>query len=121
MKPLIAVPHWRAPTSERTKYYYDALTAAGAGYIIVEGGELPGEARGLLLTGGVDVDPRLYGEKIGPHTDKPNPKRDKHERGLLEQALERGIAVLPDVQRAARAVRLILDWRARRQGLPELF
>jgi putative glutamine amidotransferase len=92
--PLIAVPHWRAPTWERTKYYYDTLDAAGARYTIVDSKVLPAEARGLLLTGGVDVNPRLYGEKRGPQTDRPNAKRDGHELKLLRQALERDIPVL---------------------------
>ena len=91
--PIIAVPHWRAPTWERTKFYYDALEAAGAQYTIVEG-DLPPEARGLLLTGGVDVNPRLYGEKRSPLTDKPNQKRDEHEMSLLQQALDRDLPVL---------------------------
>ncbi len=94
MKPLVAVPHWRAPTWERTKYYYDALTAAGAQYAIVETPELPPNARGLLLTGGVDVNPRVYGEKKNPLTDKPNRKRDAHELALLRQALDRDLPVL---------------------------
>ena len=51
--PLVAVPHWRAPTWERTKFYYDALEAGGARYLVVEGDELPDNVRGLLLTGGV--------------------------------------------------------------------
>ena len=42
--PLIAVPHWRAPTWERTKFYYDALEAAGARYAIVKDDSLPAEA-----------------------------------------------------------------------------
>jgi len=92
--PLIAIPHWRAPTWERTKYYYDALTASGAQYTIIDSDELPAEANGLVLTGGVDVDPQLYGEEIGPKTDKPNPQRDTHELGLLRQALERDLPVL---------------------------
>ena len=94
MRPRIAVPHWRAPTWERTKHYYDSLEAAGAEYVIVDGGSLPAEAQGLLLTGGVDVDPRLYGERRGPKTDRPNRKRDAHELGLLRQALERDLPVL---------------------------
>jgi putative glutamine amidotransferase len=93
-RPLIAIPHWRAPTWERTKYYYDALQAASARHTIVDGADLPADARGLLLTGGVDVDPRLYGEKRGPKTDRPNTKRDRHELKLLHQALERDIPVL---------------------------
>jgi putative glutamine amidotransferase len=92
--PLIAIPHWRAPTAERTKYYYDSLTGAGAECVVVDGDELPREARALLLTGGADVDPALYGEKRGPKTNMPNRERDRHELGLLRQALERDIPVL---------------------------
>ena len=93
-RPIVAVPHWRAPTWERTKFYYDALQAVGARYSIVEADELPKDALGLLLTGGVDVDPSLYGEKRGPNTDPPNTKRDLNELKLLEQALTRNVAVL---------------------------
>lgn len=92
--PLVAVPHWRAPTWERTKFYYDALAGAGARYSIVDSDDLPRYVRGLLITGGVDVSPRLYGEKRGPFTDRPNNKRDEHELRLLRQALERDIPVL---------------------------
>ncbi len=92
--PLIAVPHWRAPTWERTKFYYDALEAGGARYVIVEAEEIPPDARGLLLTGGVDIDPRLYGEKRSALTDRPNRKRDAHELGLLREALQRDLPVL---------------------------
>jgi len=93
-RPLIAVPHWRAPTWERTKHYYDSLQAAGAEYVLVDGSELPAAAQGLLLTGGVDIDPKLYGEKRGPRTDRPHKERDEHELGLLQQALERDLPAL---------------------------
>jgi acyl-CoA synthetase (NDP forming) len=36
-------------------------------------------------------------------------------------AHERGIAVFPTLERAARAVATLLEWRKRREGLPELF
>lgn len=90
----IAVPHWRAPTWERTKFYYDALEGVGGTYQIVDGDTLTADAGGLLLTGGVDVNPQLYGEKRGPKTDRPNKERDEHELALLRQALERNIPVL---------------------------
>ena len=88
------MPHWRAPTWERTKHYYDALQAAGTDYVIVEAPELPPEAGGLLLTGGVDVDPKRYGERRSPKTDRPNKERDEHEMGLLGQALARDLPIL---------------------------
>jgi putative glutamine amidotransferase len=93
-RPLIAVPHWRAPTWERTKYYYDALEAAGARHVIVEADKLPSEAQGLLLTGGVDVNPRVYGAKRDQRTDRPNNARDQQERALLKEALDRDLPVL---------------------------
>jgi gamma-glutamyl-gamma-aminobutyrate hydrolase PuuD len=92
--PLVAIPHWRAPTWERTKYFYDSLKSAGADYVVVDGDHLPGATQALLLIGGVDVDPGLYGEKCGPKTDRPNRERDTHELGLLRRALERDIPVL---------------------------
>ncbi len=94
MKPRVAIPHWRAPTWERTKHYYDSLEAAGAEYTIVDSDDLPSDAQGLLLTGGVDVDPRRYGERRGPHTDRSKPERDAHELRLLRQALDRDLPVL---------------------------
>lgn len=94
MEPVIAIPHWLAPNAERTQYYYDSLREAGAQYVIVDGAGLPAEAAGLLLLGGVDVDPRLYGEAPGPRTDPPNRERDDHEIALLRQGLDRDVAVL---------------------------
>jgi putative glutamine amidotransferase len=94
MTPIIAIPHWRAPTWERTKYYYDSLKGAGADYVVIDGPDLPKAVHALVLTGGVDVDPGLYGEKRGSKTDRPSKERDAHELGLLEQAVERDIPVL---------------------------
>ncbi len=94
MIPTIAVPHWRAPTFERTQHYYDSLRQAGSDPIVVDGPDLPQEAAGLLLAGGVDVDPRLYGERRHLQTERPNKARDAHEQRLLRQALERDLPVL---------------------------
>jgi putative glutamine amidotransferase len=94
MVPRIAVPHWRAPTWERTQHYYESLRKAGGEPLVVEGPELPVDAAGLLLTGGVDVDSHLYGERRDPRTERPNKPRDAHERLLLQQALERDLPVL---------------------------
>ena len=62
--------------------------------MIVDSDDLAADIRGLLLAGGVDVDPALYGEKRNSKTDRPNKKRDAQELLLLRQALERDIPIL---------------------------
>src|SRR5271156_1262490 len=49
---------------------------------------------GLLLTGGTDVDPALYGEKRHPKTEESDRERDDVEIKLLKQALARDLPVL---------------------------
>ena len=93
-KPLIAIPRWRAPTWERTGYYLDSLEAAGARCQLVDEKKLPAGAQGLLLMGGVDVNPKLYGEKPGSFTDRPHEERDTQEMALLRDALDKDIPVL---------------------------
>lgn len=94
MKPLIAIPRWRAPTWERTGYYMDSIELAGGRCRLVEDMKLPAETKGFLLMGGVDVDPALYKEKRGPQTDKPHKARDEQELALLNLALEADLPVL---------------------------
>ena len=94
MKPNIAVPHWLAPNQECTDYYYDALTGGGADYTIVEDDGLPSSSDGLLLLGGVDLDPDVYGQAPHANIQKVNRPRDDNEMVLLQQALDRDIPVL---------------------------
>jgi gamma-glutamyl-gamma-aminobutyrate hydrolase PuuD len=47
-----------------------------------------------MLAGGNDVDPALYGEPPGPHTEDPDPLRDAREIALLGEAIERDLPVL---------------------------
>lgn len=42
---------------------------------------------GLVLTGGGDVDPKLYGAAAHAETDTPSPRRDEWELALLRAAL----------------------------------
>ncbi len=49
--------------------------------------------RGLVLTGGTDVDPALYGQTRAPETDAPDNERDRSELRLLEQAAKRDLPV----------------------------
>ena len=49
---------------------------------------------GLLLTGGIDVDPALYGEPKQPETDTPDPELDAAEISVIAEALYRDLPIL---------------------------
>jgi putative glutamine amidotransferase len=53
-----------------------------------------GALDGLIVTGGPDVDPRLYGATAHGETDKPRQERDAWELALCRDALELGIPLL---------------------------
>lgn len=49
---------------------------------------------GVLLAGGTDVDPQLYGEQPRPETQDPDTERDARERRLVEEAMQADKPVL---------------------------
>jgi putative glutamine amidotransferase len=49
---------------------------------------------GLVVTGGADVDPRLYGEQPHPRTGAPREDRDAWELALLDAAERAGLPTL---------------------------
>jgi gamma-glutamyl-gamma-aminobutyrate hydrolase PuuD len=49
---------------------------------------------GLLLAGGADVNPAMYGEQRHPKTEEPDDERDARELLLLQAALDRDLPVL---------------------------
>ena len=57
-------------------------------------GELPDNIAGLVLSGGTDVDPALYGATRAPETETPDRERDDYESALLLSALTRDLPVL---------------------------
>ncbi len=52
------------------------------------------ELRGLLLTGGGDIDPSLFGAVAHPTVYEVAPARDTLESSAVRAALERGLAIL---------------------------
>jgi putative glutamine amidotransferase len=76
--------------------YADALRAAGIEPVLItpdqDSGWLAGA--GLVLTGGTDVDPALYGQPLGPKSDVPDRERDTLEQRLLKEALKSDVPVL---------------------------
>lgn len=93
-KPRIGIPLWRAPVGERFRHYEESIAHAGGEPVRLPPGQGLLGVQGLLITGGVDVDPALYGQARHPRTQPPNRERDRHELALLREALRRGIPIL---------------------------
>ncbi|HEV3363720.1 MAG TPA: gamma-glutamyl-gamma-aminobutyrate hydrolase family protein [Acidimicrobiia bacterium] len=112
MRPLIAltgvpivaggVLGWRQGAVACTTAYIEALQRAGADTVILppipldeaEAGVRLGRFDGLLLVGGGDVDPVLYGQEPEPETGHVNPIRDGFEIPLVRAAIDRGVPML---------------------------
>ena len=75
--------------------YRRAVTAAGADPVdLVPGTKALPELDGLLLPGGWDVDPSLYGEPPDEKVVKTDPELDATELSMFRQARERELPVL---------------------------
>src|SRR5580700_9339093 len=81
---------------DRAEPYCAALRAAGLEPVTFEPGfgESLDSVAGLVLSGGTDVDPALYGEVPAPETETPDRERDVYESELLLTALARDLPVL---------------------------
>jgi putative glutamine amidotransferase len=78
--------------------YARAITAAGGLPVHlpqdVDPAEYAGHLDGLLLSGGTDVQPSLYGAEPDAELHEPEPERDRTELGLVDLAIDEGIPVL---------------------------
>lgn len=96
------VRHWDgASRSGVNSAYLTSVVAAGGVPLVLSpliGAEHAGAALdgldGLLLTGGEDVDPSLYGADPSPHLGTVSRERDLFELALFAAARERQIPVL---------------------------
>ena len=81
---------------DRLQPYLAALSAAGldAVPVVADPAASLSGFDGLVLVGGSDVDPMLYGEIRQPETDAPDADRDAAEFSLLEHALAQDLPVL---------------------------
>jgi putative glutamine amidotransferase len=93
--PRVAVARWEDIPGERLHNYWDRLREAGLEVVDTtgSGGSLK-DCAGLVLTGGIDIDPALYGETRRPEVDEVNRPRDEFELALLREALEADLPVL---------------------------
>lgn len=116
MKPLIAITvgefingndAWAPPVHGQSHTYFDAIIRAGGAPFVLPLTDdeevlrhLYEHSNGVLLTGGVDLDPTVHGASCPPGAicqkhDRPfSPRRDRQEAKLLEWALEDNKPVL---------------------------
>jgi putative glutamine amidotransferase len=93
---------WEDTVTMLPRPYAAAVQTAGALAVLLPPDEVAAEAPDLLLdridalilAGGSDMDPTLYGARPHPETTGTWPERDRFELGLARRALERGMPVL---------------------------
>jgi putative glutamine amidotransferase len=92
-KPTIGVTR-----CSRVDDYVASIEQAGARARVLEVSESPrkvlDEIDGVLLTGGGDVDPVLYGEDRDPTVEDAEPGRDEFEIDLVRRAMSADVPVL---------------------------
>jgi putative glutamine amidotransferase len=93
-RPRIGVTRWETFPGGRIENYWEAVEAAGGKHADLNdpASDLRG-LDGLVLTGGLDVDPARYGEAPHPKVKRTDPERDAFELRLLSEALERDLPV----------------------------
>lgn len=93
---------WDVRAAFLPQVYFDSVTASGGVAVLLPpqpDPEIAAEAvlnglDGLILTGGLDVQPELYGAERHPRTDAPRPDRDAWELALFRGAEGRRLPVL---------------------------
>jgi len=85
-------------SGEMNTKYSEAIENSGGKLQMLDSIEeidnLIGEADGILLPGGNDVNPMLYGEERKSHTQPPHTERDMFELYLIEKAMDKKIPIL---------------------------
>ena len=100
--PVIAIPQMGNDLFRKymKSKYVQSLERAGAGVLWVELEDIEKAVEtalscdGLLLPGGADIDPKLYGQEASEKCGKPNEKRDSAEPKMLESFLKTGKPIL---------------------------
>jgi putative glutamine amidotransferase len=103
-RPRIAITRWEKVPGENIAEYHRRVIEAGGEPLdlcvefAVDRGlccvDILAGATGLILTGGVDVDPTLYGETPHPRVKHTDHSRDDFELVLLGQALVHDLPIL---------------------------
>lgn len=122
MRPVIGVPcqaDFRAgskrPIYGNNRTYVHAVESSGGLPILIpmlsdlhDLEDLLPRLDGIVLSGGIDIQPSLYGEQAHPATDEVDPKLDEFEMVLANWALQEDIPVL-GVCRGMQLVNVLLE------------
>lgn len=98
-RPRILISRAEEVLGERWDDYADCIERAGGDPVAADLGGAGGiEAlapfAGLVITAGVDIDPRRYGEAQSERVQEVNAERDAFEESLLEAAREQDLPIL---------------------------
>jgi len=90
---------WTVPATLLPQRYVDAIHAAGGRALVIPPSPDAADVvvaalSGLVLAGGSDIDPSLYGAERDPHTEQQRPLRDAGEQALLRAATAADLPVL---------------------------
>ena len=90
---------WELPAALVPLYYVESVERAGGRALVVPPStdavdETLDVLDGVVLSGGIDIDPAAYGAERHSKTDPAQERRDAGELALLERALERDIPTL---------------------------
>lgn len=90
---------WELPAALVPLHYVESVDRAGGRALLVPPSteaidETLGALDGIIFSGGIDIDPAVYGAGRHPSTDPAQPQRDAGELALLQAALERDMPTL---------------------------
>jgi putative glutamine amidotransferase len=90
----IAVTRWEDIPGERFDCYLERARAAGAEPTALDASNAGDHFDGLILTGGLDVEPERYGDPRHPKVKHTSGERDEFELAVLRRALDADLPVL---------------------------
>lgn len=112
---------WQAVASILDSAYLDAVVTAGGTPMLLPpvctDTDVLDVLDGLIIVGGSDLDPSLYGQEPHPRTVF-RPDRDEHDLALTRAALDRGLPLLA-ICRGAQVLNVVLGGSLH-QHIPDL-